>query len=169
MLPLLPLQILWINLVTDGLPALALGFESPEKDIMKRKPIKKGILDGIKGFIFLGGFIAFCIGFLFFYNDFGNIDKARTMVVTSSVVFEMLLAFNCKSEGSVFKSKFNKYLLGAVIISVGLHFLVMYTPLNSLFYFVQLGIVDWLFIVGVSFAGFLIMEGYKAMKRKKTI
>jgi len=169
LLPLLPLQILWINLVTDSLPALALGFESSEKDIMKRKPIKKGILHGIKGFIILGGFIAFCIGFLFFYMDMVDIDKARTMVVTSSIVFEMFLAFNCKSEGSVFKSKFNKYLFGAVIISVGLHFLVMYTGLNSLFYFVQLGIMDWLFIVGVSFVGFLIMEGYKWLKEKKSL
>ena len=64
LLPLLPLQILWINLVTDSLPALALSSEPIEKQIMKRKPNKHGILKGITGFILVAGFIAFLIDFL---------------------------------------------------------------------------------------------------------
>jgi P-type Ca2+ transporter type 2C len=167
-LPLLPLQILWINLVTDSFPALALSFEKAEKNIMERMPSQKDILNGIKGFILLGGFIAFVIGFLFFYMNLDNMDKARTMVVTSSIVFEMFLAFNCKSEGSVFKSPVNKYLIGAVLLSIGLHLIVLYTPLNALFYFVSLGLNDWLFIIGVSVIGFLIVEGYKSFGRRNS-
>jgi len=170
LLPLLPLQILWINLVTDSFPALALSAEAMEINIMKRKPSKKGILNGITSFILIGGFIAFLIGFLFFYLNMHDIDKARTMVVTSSVIFEMMLVFNCKSEESAFKKSGlfgNKYLVYAVLFSIGLHLIVLYTPLNSLFYFIKLGLNDWLMLVGVSFIGFLIMEVYKWKGRNK--
>jgi len=165
-LPLLPLQILWINLVTDSFPALALGFEKAEENVMKRMPSKKDILNGMKGFIVLGGFIAFCIGFLFFYLNMDEMDRARTIAVTASIVFQMFLAFNCKSEGSVFKSLSNKYLWGAVLFSIGLHVLVMYSFLGEYFYFVRLGLMDWLFVWGVSFGGFLVVEGYKGLGGK---
>jgi Ca2+-transporting ATPase len=170
LLPLLPLQILWINLVTDSLPALALSSEKGEKEIMKRKPSRDGILKGIKGFILFGGLIAVLIGFLFFYMNFENIDKARTMVVTSSIVFEMFLVFNCKSNQSVFKAKGffdNRYLIYAVLFSIGLHLVVMYTSLGNLFYFVRLGLMDWVFLIGIGFAGFLMVEGYKVFERRR--
>jgi Ca2+-transporting ATPase len=166
LLPLLPLQILWINLVTDSLPALALSSEPIEKQIMKRKPNKQGILKGITGFILIAGFIAFLIDFLFFYWDIADINKARTMAVTASIIFEMFLVFNCKSSKSVFKSPVNKYLIYAVLISIGLHLSVMYTSLNSLFYFVPLGGYDWLKIVGMSLIGFFVIEGYKMVGGK---
>jgi len=160
-LPLLPLQILWINLVTDSLPALALSSESAEENIMKRKPNKEGILKGIMGFILLGGILAFLIDFLAFswYGiSLGGMDKARTMAVTSSIVFEMFFVFNCKSNGSVFKSPINKYLIYAVLVSIGLHLVALYTPLGNLFNFVALGIYDWLIIFGLSLGGFILVE-----------
>jgi len=170
LLPLLPIQILWINLVTDSLPALALSNEKAESDVMKRKPSKKGILNGIIGFILLAGFLTFIVDFLFFYGYMADIDKARTMAVTASITFEMFLAFNCKSNKPLFKTKSfldNKYLIYAVLVSIGLHLLVMYSPLSSLFYFVALGLFDWLMIIGVSLIGFFIIEGYKVWKVKK--
>ena len=167
LLPLLPLQILWINLVTDSLPALALSAESIEENVMERKPSKQGILKGITSFILIAGIIASLISFLFFYWDMADIDKARTMAVTSAIIFEMFLVFNCKSNSSVFKSPINKYLIYAVLISIGMHLIALYTPLNSLLYFVPLGFMDWLKIIGFSFAGFLIMEAYKVFKAKK--
>ncbi len=160
-LPLLPLQILWINLVTDSLPALALSSESAEEDIMKRKPNRGGILKGIKGFLLLGGVLAFLISFIAFswYGiSLDNMAKARTMAVTSSIIFEMFFVFNCKSKGSVFKSSINKYLIYAVLISVGLHLTALYTPFGSLFSFVALGIYDWLIIVSLSLVGFVLVE-----------
>jgi len=167
LLPLLPLQILWINLVTDSLPALALSSEPIEEDIMKRKPNKHGILKGIIGFILIAGLIAVIIEFIFFYLNIVNIGRARTMVVTASIMFQMVLVFNCKSSKSVFKSPINKYLILAVLFSVGLHLLVMYTPMNSFFYFVPLGVYDWLKIIGASFIGFFVIEVYKFFSRKK--
>ena len=167
LLPLLPLQILWINLAADILPSMALSLEPIEKQIMKRKPSRAGILKGITGFILFVGFIAILIDFLFFYWNMADINKARTMVVTASVMFQMFLVFNCKSRQSVFKSKMNKYLIYAVLASIGLHLIVLYTPLSALFYFVPLGVYDWLKIIALSLIGFFIVEGYKFVSRKK--
>lgn len=166
-LPLLPLQILWINLVTDSLPALALSVEPMEEHLMKRKPIKQGILKGIIGFILIAGVLSLIVDFLFFYWEISDINKARTMAATASVVFQMFIVFNCKSSKSVFKSPMNKWLIYAVILSIGLHLLVLYTPLNSLFSFVFLSINDWLKIIGVCLIGFFIIEGYKYIERKR--
>jgi len=165
LLPFLPLQILWINLITDSLPALALSTESMESDIMKRKPSKKGILEGIKGFILFAGLITLIIAFLFFYWNIDDIDKARTMVVTASITFQMFLVFNCKSTKSVFKSPHNKYIFLAVFVSMGLHLLVLYTPLSSLFHFVNVSFMDWTQIISITLIGFLIMEGFKKLQK----
>lgn len=166
-LPLLPLQILWINLITDSLPALALSVEPTERDVMKRKPSKQNILSGMKGFILFAGLLTFLVDFMFFYWNMADIDKARTMVVTASVVFEMFLVFNCKSTESVFKSRANKHLFYAVGISILLQVLVVYTPLNSLFYFVPLKAVDWLVLIGAAIVGFFVVEGWKMWERRK--
>ncbi len=167
LLPMLPLQILWINLITDSLPALALSIGPIEKGIMKRKPNKQGILKGITGFIVFAGFIAFLICFLFFYLNIEDINLARTMVVTSCIMFEMLLVFNCQSNKSVFKSKINKWLIYAVLISVVFQIIAIYTPLGGLFGFVMLGVYDWVKIIGMSFLGFFIMEGFKFYSGRK--
>ena len=105
---LLPLQILWINLITDSFPALALSTEEAEGDVMKRKPKKEGILKGVVGFIILAGLLAFIISFFLFYLNIADVGKARTMAVTTGVIFEMFLVFNCKTSKSVFKSKRHK-------------------------------------------------------------
>ncbi len=158
LLPLLPLQILWLNLITDSFPALALSTEHAEEDVMKRKPAKEGILKDTVSFIIIAGFLAFIICFLTFYWDIGDISKARTMAVTTSVLFEMFLVFNCKTKSSIFKSKINKYLIYAVTLSIALHLAVIYTPLNSLFKFTFLGLFDWLKIIGLCIVTFIILE-----------
>jgi len=168
-LPLLPLQILWINLVTDSLPALALSVEPVEEHVMKRKPNREGILKGIISFIIIVGVLSLIIDFLFFYSNISDINKARTMVATASVIFQMFIVFNCKSSKSVFKSPNNKWIIYAVLVSIALHVLVLYTPLNNLFGFVFLSINDWLKIIGVCLIGFFIIEGYKSIERKRKI
>jgi len=167
LLPMLPLQILWINLITDSLPALALSVSPIEKGIMKRKPNKQGILKGITSFIVFGGFISFLIGFLFFYLNIDDINFARTMVVTSTIMFEMFLVFNCQSNKSIFKSKINKWLIYAVLVSIVLQIIAIYSPLGGLFGFVALGFYDWAKIIIVGLIGFLIMEGFKKYDRGK--
>jgi P-type Ca2+ transporter type 2C len=167
LLPLLPLQILWINLVTDSLPALALSLEPMESDIMRRKPSSQGILNGIKLFILIASIIPFLIYFLFFYKYMADMVLARTMIVTTSVMFQMLLVFSCRSDKSVFKSGMNKWLVYAVLFSIGLHLIVLYTPVATLFGFVALSMVEWYWILGLSFAGVFLVEMYKFIRRKQ--
>ncbi len=164
LLPLLPLQILWINLVTDSLPALALSSEPMEKDVMKNGPGKQEILNGIKSFIIIAGLITFLVGFLFFYWYIDNIDLARTMVVTALIVFEMFLVFSCKSEKSIFQSPMNKYLFYAVFVSIVVHIIALYTIFGSFFNFVPLSIIHWSQLIVVSLIAITIIEGLKKYK-----
>ena len=83
---------------------------------------------------------------------------ARTVVVTTSILYQMFLAFNCKSKKSFFKFSGNKWLIYAVLISFGLHLALLYSPLNSIFGFAYLGIYEWIEIIALAFAGFVIME-----------
>ncbi|MBR9705114.1 cation-transporting P-type ATPase [Candidatus Pacearchaeota archaeon] len=169
LLPLLPLQILWINLVTDSLPALALSSEESESDVMHKKPTREGILNGIGYFIIGAGVIGLAIILITFFIYMEDIDKARTAVVTTSIFYQMLLVFNSKSNKPAFKSGWNKYLLYAVLISFGVHLIGLYTPLNSLFSFVPLMMSEWFLVIGLGVSGFIAMEGVKyVFERKKT-
>jgi len=165
-LPMLPLQILRINLVTDSLPALALSEEEEEADIMNRKPGKQWILSWIKWFMTLAWLLWFGFSFLLFNLYLDDINMARTMAVTTSIIFQMLLVFNCKSQSSILKSPRNKYLFWAVWISIWLHLLAIYTPLWSLFYFVKLSLIDRVYIVWAGFVWFVIMELFKYILRR---
>ncbi|MBD3252851.1 HAD-IC family P-type ATPase [Candidatus Pacearchaeota archaeon] len=166
LLPFLPLQILWINLVTESIPALALSSEEMEEDVMHRKPSKGEILHGIKFFILLAGVVGLCLTGFAFLITLPDIDKARTVAVTTSVVYQMFLVFNCKSKDFIFKSSMNKYLIYAVSSSIVLHLIVLYTPLNSFFYFVSIGYLDWLKVIGLGLFGFLVVESSKFFSRK---
>lgn len=167
LLPLLPLQILWINLVTDSLPALALSAEPAEKDAMKRKPSKDGILNRMTYFILFAGVIGLIIISVVFLMNIDDITKARTMVVTTSVLYQMLLAFNCKSNKSFFKFFGNKYLIYAVLVSFSLHIALLYSPLNFIFGLVYLNLYEWGEIIGLSLAGFVSMEILKRFADKR--
>jgi Ca2+-transporting ATPase len=164
-LPLLPLQILWINLLTDGLPALALSTDPYEKDIMKRRPRskKEGIFHKMLLFIIVGGIVNFIFDFLIFIfglREF-NIYKARTMVFTFVVAFELFFIFNCRSEKhSVFRIGIggNKKLLLAITISFLLQFLVIYIPFfQAIFKTVPLSLYDWMIILLFSSSALFIL------------
>lgn len=106
--PLLAIQLLWINLVTDSLPAIALGLEKPDFNIMNRKPIssQKGLFaDGLWSKIFVEGtmlgmltLLAFSIG-----NNLYGLEVGRTMAFVSLGLLELVHSFNIKSEESIFK------------------------------------------------------------------
>ncbi len=173
-LPLLPLQILWINLVTDSFPALALGVEPSDKDIMKRKSKPKdGILKGAVPFIIIGGVFALFSKILMFLLSYDNmsIEKTRTMVLTTVVMFEMFFVFSCKSDKSILKKNLfnNKWLIYSVLFVILLQIIVIYTPLRIAFSLVPLTLTDWIKAVAIGSIGFICFESYKIIKDiKKT-
>lgn len=172
-LPLLPLQILWINLMTDGLPALALSIDNPEKDIMKRKPNGKGnyILKGVTEYIIIAGLLATIVSLVGYSSYFNvDLDKARTIVLTIVILFELFWVFSCRSEKfTIFESDHNKWLYLAVILSISLHVAMMYGPFASLFNVVALNLNDWLKVIGLSCIGFVLFESKKLIFRAKSI
>jgi Ca2+-transporting ATPase len=148
---LLPVQILWINLLTDGLPAIALGLDPARKDVMQRPPRKKeeGIINRqlalIIGVIGLKKAILLFIVFLIFLFASG-IEIARTVLFTGFILYEFvrIAVIRYQEELSWFA---NKILLLALGISLALQLLIIYTPLGKWFYVVPLGIYEWLILL----------------------
>lgn len=134
---LLPTQILLVNLVTDGLPAIALGVEPPEKENMKKPPRKAGesfFSDGLmQKIIFRGILIGLCtLGcFAVTMNITGSVNTARTAALFTLVMSQLCHVFECKSERkNIFTVPYlnNKKLIGAVLISTAIIFAAMYFP-----------------------------------------
>ena len=166
----LPLSILWMNLVTDSLPALALAVEPSEKNVMTRGPKDNGLLSGIWKTILVAGILMVTVSLWIFNYGLTNfgIDIARTMAISTAIFFELFFSFSCKSDMSLFKTGIlnNKYLIYSVLISASLHLLAVYTILGSVFGFVgltwsQLGISA---LFGMT--GLIIFELWKLIKRK---
>ncbi len=158
-LPLLAAHLLWINLLTDGLPALALGVDPPAKNIMRRKPRKKadGIInrDTIYLIITMGTVAALIILAIFaYYEPDLHLERAQTMVFTSFVMFEMVKVYLVRQRYHTSELS-NKWLHIAVISSILLQVLVIYSPLNAFFKIVPLGTNDW-FIIGIGMAVFTV-------------
>ena len=164
--PLLAIQLLWVNLVTDSLPAIALGLEPPDKNIMNRKPqdSRKGIFaDGLWSKIFVEGtmlglltLVAFSIG-----NYFYSVEVGRTMAFVSLGLLELIHSFNIKSEESIFKVGLfeNKYLIRAFILGAILQVVVvLIPPVAELFKLVPLTGIQWLYTFGISILPLVIME-----------
>ena len=173
--PLLAIQLLWVNLVTDSLPAIALGLEPPEKDIMSKKPrdSKKSIFaDGLWNKIFIEGImlgmltlISFSIG-----NSIYGIEVGRTMAFVSLGLLELIHSFNIKSDESIFKVGIfeNKYLIGAFIIGSLLQILVVIIPtFAQIFKLVPLNMTQWIYTVAISIAPVIIMEMQKKINEIK--
>lgn len=171
--PLLAIQLLWINLVTDSLPAIALGLEKPETDIMDKKPrdSKKGIFaDGLWQRIITEGtmlgiltLVAFSVG-----NYLYDIEVGRTMAFVSLGLLELVHSFNIKSEESIFKVGLfeNKYLMGAFILGVILQIVVVVIPsVAEVFKLVPLTQVQWMYTFGISILPLVIMEIQKAFNK----
>ena len=171
--PLLAIQLLWINLVTDSLPAIALGLEKPETDIMNKKPrdSKKGIFaDGLWQRIITEGtmlgiltLVAFSVG-----NYLYDIEVGRTMAFVSLGLLELVHSFNIKSEETIFKVGLfeNKYLMGAFILGVILQIVVVVIPsVAEVFKLVPLTQVQWMYTFGISILPLVIMEIQKAFNK----
>ncbi len=168
--PLLSMQLLWVNLVTDSMPAIALGMEAVEPDIMDRKPKPKnegvfahglGIRVVLQGLMFA---VLTLIGFKTGENVTGSLQGGQTLAFMVLSLSQVIQAYNMRSERSIFKIGVfsNKKLNGAVLISILLIVLVMFTPLRVAFKLVILPWQLYLAGLGLILVPVIVMECSKA-------
>nr|MCK4930000.1 calcium-translocating P-type ATPase, SERCA-type [Nanoarchaeota archaeon] len=170
-LPLIAIQILWVNLLTDGLPGLALGLDPFSKDIMKRAPRKRGekiiSRDVTQNILIVGSVM--CIGTLFMFYSYGvESAKANSIAFTTLIMFQLFNVLTYRAKHFAIKLSTSKFLIGSVIISLLMQFAVLYTPLSAAFKTTPLGLVDWVKVLLVSFILYIILEARKTFLLKKS-
>lgn len=175
--PLTPIQILFVNLATDGLPAIALGVDPPDKDIMRQSPREKN--EGIfarglwEKIIVRGSLIGVCTLLSFMSGRYYGMDLAtcRTITMCTLVMSQLLHVFECRSERhSIFEINIfsNIYLLGAVLVSMTMICCILYIHfLSGIFNTVALNLGQWLLVIFFSGIIFLINSVYLLIKSKK--
>jgi Ca2+-transporting ATPase len=184
-LPLLPAMILWINLVTDGGPAIALATDPPDVDVMERPPRKpeEGILHGMGAFIITsfilqaaGTFLVFCLEYYIWpshpWNFPWGIDEearrltymeATTTAFVQAAMFELFVVWNCRSDKhSVWrmgrKAFENRFFVIAVLASSALTLGITYIPITQkLFHLTALNIRDLAYVIGVASWGLFVL------------
>ncbi len=176
-LPLTPIQILWVNLVTDGLPGLALTVEPAESDTMKRKPyppkeniFSRGLARDILWIGLVMGFVSLLAG-LWALNT-GRTETWQTMVFTTLTLAQMGNVMAIRSErDSLFKKGIlsNRPLLGAVVLTFALQMAVIYVPfLQDVFRTRPLPAIDLAVSLGLSLVVFTSIEIFKFIRRRRT-
>ena len=174
--PLSPIQILLVNLATDGLPAIALGVDPAESDIMRQQPRDKnegifarGLVEKI---LVRGSLIGICTLLSFMVGRYYgmNLDTCRTLALCTLVMSQLIHVFECRSERhSIFEIKLftNPWLVGAVFISIVLILGVLYIPFfRTIFHTVALNMAQWLIVLFFSGIIALINSVYLLIKVK---
>ena len=174
--PLLAIHLLWVNLITDSLPAFALGTEDPEDDIMNQKPRPKEesfFAHGMGSSIILEGIMvglltlaAYVIGHSI--NPLSYLGQTMAFVTLSSA--QLFHSFNVKSDKTIFNKHLfqNKYLVGSFILGIALQMCIIYiAPLASIFKVIPLEPVQLLICLGLSASTILIVEIAKLILRLK--
>lgn len=175
--PMLPIQILFVNLATDGLPAIALGVDPADKDIMNQQPRdkKEGVFArGLTEKILVRGCLIGICTLLSFIGGmyFGmSLETCRTMALATLVMSQLFHVFECRSERhSIFEIKLfsNPYLVLAVLSSVIMLLSIIYIPFfRHIFHTTALGINNWLLVLFCSSVIFFINSVYLFIKVKK--
>jgi len=185
-LPLLPAMLLWINLATDGAPAVALATDPPDEDVMKRPPRKpeEGILHGMSAFILAsfilqstGTILVFCLEYYVWpSHPWGwpngpiieasrilSLNEARTVAFVQATMFELFVVWNCRSEKrSVWRmgrdAFKNRFFVVAEIVSMVTTLGITYVPITaSMFHLVPLSLTDLAYVIGVASWGFFVL------------
>ena len=174
-LPLSAVQILYVNLATDGLPALALAVDPPEADLMRRKPRnpRTGIFTRpVITLMLLGGLWSTAVNiglFTWALNSGRSIEEAMTMTFVSLVLIQFFKAYNFRSDrNSVLNRPFaNKWLNLAILWELALLALVVYLPLlQTPFGTFSLPLIDWVIVVALAFTVSPVLEVAKWMERR---
>ncbi len=174
--PLSPIQILLVNLATDGLPAIALGVDPADSDIMRQTPRAKnesifarGLVEKI---VVRGSLIGICTLLSFMIGRYYgmNLETCRTLALCTLVMSQLIHVFECRSERhSIFEIKLftNPYLVGAVLISIIMITSVLYIPFfRGIFHTVALSFSQWLIVMFFSGIIALINSVYLLIKSK---
>jgi Ca2+-transporting ATPase len=185
-LPLLALQILWVNLITDGLPALALGVDPKAPDIMRRppRPPQEGVFTRSVTvlLVVISLYLTLILLPLFAYYVLMDprqlIDpsqvliQAQTMVFVTLILAELANAFNCRSDlHSLFAVGFfaNRFLVASVVLSLGIMVAVInWPPLAEIFHVRPLALGDWLLAAGLGLTLLPVVEATKWLLRRRT-
>lgn len=174
--PLTPIQILFVNLATDGLPAIALGVDPADKDIMRQQPREKN--EGVfarglwEKIVVRGCLIGICTLLSFMVGRYYKMDLAtcRTIALCTLVMSQLLHVFECRSERhSIFEINIltNIYLLGSVLVSITMICCILYIPfLKEIFNTISLNLGQWLLVMFFSGIIFLINSVYLLIKSK---
>lgn len=178
-IPFTAVQILWINLVTNGLQDVALAFEPGEAFVLKRRPrgARAPIIDRLMIQHTLVIAVVFCVGTLAVFRHqlalTGDLDHARTAAVTTMVMFQIWQAFSSRSlVRSTFRVPLsaNKFLLISSVIAVGAQLLfIHWAPMQTLFGTTPLIFTKWMLIIGVSLTGVVAMELSKLAARRQRL
>ncbi len=173
-LPYLPVHLLWINLMTDSLPALALGMEPEEADIMRRppRPAAEHLLNGEWVRLAVATLLSFLIAFLYYFwllRTGDPVEEARSDVVMLAIIFELFMAFGSRSRHPIWKIGFfgNRWMLGAIALTAALQVFVLYTPLGSFLHLVPLTLLEWGEILLLGSIGFLVFEFWKFFSSRR--
>ncbi len=176
-IPYIPAQILWLNLVTNGLQDVALAFEPAEKDVIKKPPRnpKEGILSSliIRRTLLMGIILAVGTLFIFISRLEAGVplERARTAALTTMVFFQFYQAFNCRSETrSIFRMSLmtNPFLLFSMIAAFFAQMAVIYVPaLQWIFRTVPLSVNEWFQIALITITVVIAVEIDKAIRRKR--
>jgi Ca2+-transporting ATPase len=168
-LPLTAGMILWINLMTDGAPAIALSQDPPAEDVMKRPPRKpeEGLLYGrfasiLATFVtqFVGTGVVFYVAYYIWHEP---LEEARTLAFMQATMQELIVIWNCRSESkNAFRVGFtnNKYLLLAVVFSGAITLMIPYTGVLfgfAMFETAPMTLMDWAIVIPFSLSGFLVL------------
>ena len=174
-IPLATVQILYINLATDGLPALALSVDPPESDLMKRRPRnpRTGIFTRPVVLLMVVGGIWLAVAnlglFLWAMNSGRSIEEARTMLFVSVVLFEFFKAFNFRSDrlSALVRPFANRWLNLAVVWELLLLVAIIYVPfLHEPFGTFALPAADWLIVILLALTVTPVLEISKWMVRR---
>lgn len=170
--PLLPIHILWINLVTDSLPALALSVDPAEPDIMRRRPIdpRRGIMTGsfLTRILLQGLMVAILSLIAYRVGMRDGVDIARTMTFAVVAFTQIVMVFSIRSgDHSAFRGMFNnRYLIGAFLIVSAMMWVVLEIPaLKSIFHVSDLDGAQWIWVLALSAMPIVITETVKVFIR----